>query len=103
MKISAVLLLVLLTLSGCATGGRIGGLSPNLVNGILDANLPAEYTGDARFRHRNPYATINIRAGNLRRGPAGWNFDWLIYTREGRVSDGTIVLGKPPLEAFSLQ
>jgi hypothetical protein len=84
------LLCLALAFAGCAS---TPGVSPGLINQVLDSTLPATFTGPASIRHRNPYVTLVIEADGLKRGPMGWEWRWLTYKREGRVSEGTITLG----------
>lgn len=84
------LLFIALAFAGCASQP---GVSPGLINSILDGALPPTFTGPASIRHRNPQFTVTIEAEGLKRGPAGWEWRWLSYKREGRVSEGVVTLG----------
>lgn len=86
--------LAALALAGCAS--PTSGVSPGMISQILDSTLPPTFTGPAVIRHKNPYTTINIDAEGLKRGAAGWEWSWLRWKREGRVSDGEIELGTRP-------
>jgi hypothetical protein len=88
-------LFLCLLLSGCGTlpDGQVA-----LVQQALDAALPASFKGDLHIDHTNPYIKGSIDAGALRRGPTGWEFDWLVYKRNGWGSNGSIRLGKVPAQ-----
>lgn len=85
-----ILLCVAMAFAGCASQP---GVSPGLINQVLDATLPPTFTGPIAIRHRNPQFTVTIEADGLKRGAAGWEWRWLTYRREGRVSEGTVTLG----------
>lgn len=85
-----IFLCLALAFAGCQTRP---GVSPGLINSILDSTLPPTFTGPLSIRHRNPQFTIVIEADGLKRGPAGWEWRWLTYKREGRVSEGTVTMG----------
>lgn len=89
MKYTTIALLCL-ALSGCAT---TPGASPAFIDKVLDSTLPPTFTGPASIRHRNPYVTLVIEADGLKRGASGWEWQWLSYRREGRASEGVVVLG----------
>jgi len=87
---SLVFFLIALALAGCQTQP---GVSAGVISQVLDSTLPPTFTGPAVIHHKNPYTTIDIEAEGLKRGAAGWEWAWLRWKREGRVSDGTIELG----------
>lgn len=93
----ALLVLVLaLALSGCGTlptGGGKAGVP--VVQRLLDDIFPAQFTGDVHVEHSNPYFGFTLDVGNLRRGPNGWLFDWLVLDRHG-FTKGKTRLGNPP-------
>lgn len=89
-----VLAVAALMAGGCASKGS--AVSLGMINQVLDASLPPAFTGAIRLKHRNPYVTLAIEADGLKRGPNGWQWTWLTYQREGRVSNGIVIFGKPP-------
>lgn len=90
-----LLLVTAIALSGCGTVPN-GELA--IVQKALDAILPRDFKGDFFIGHTNPYVKGSIRAGALRRGSSGWEFDWLVYYRDGWASSGAIRLGAVPVE-----
>jgi hypothetical protein len=94
-SILATFLLAVGLLSGCATAPGAAESQLGRITRALDAALPANFIGDAHVQHSNPYLSITIDAGGLKRTEKGWEFTWLIYRRNG-LSHGTITLGTPP-------
>jgi len=84
-----------LFLVGCGSVPSGTTTRPALIQRALDMVLPPGYTGDAHIEHTNPYFSFTLDAGNLRRGPAGWEFDWLVFDRHG-FTHGKTRLGTPP-------
>lgn len=85
--------LVALFATGCASTGGKHGLA---INSVLDAALPADFTGPAHLEHKNPYFDFTIDAGGLWHDAAGWHWTWLKYKRSGRFSNGVVEIGIPP-------
>lgn len=92
--LSILSLVLLFSLAGCQTAPTRGDVA--IVQKVLDAILPPNFTGPIRVAHKNGYFRISIYAGGLRRGPAGWEWDWLVYIRDGVISQGTASFGTPP-------
>ncbi len=72
----------------------LAGCSTPPVQRMLDGALPPNFKGSARLEHKNPYGKIIIAAEGLERLPAGWVWTYLSWTREGMVSNGSLVVGK---------
>lgn len=83
--------LLLALAPGCASVS--GGNDAALIQRLLDRALPANFTGDASFEHKNSYLDFQISARNLRRVDNQWKWDSLSYRRNGRFSHGVITLG----------
>ncbi len=79
------LALCLLALAGCGTPP---------VQKMLDGALPPNFKGDALLTHKNPYGKIVIETRGLERLPSGWVWTYLSWTREGMVSNGSLVVGE---------
>lgn len=86
-----VVLLCLALAPGCASVS--GGNDAALIQRLLDRALPANFTGDASFEHKNSYLDFQISGRNLRRVDGQWKWDSLSYRRNGRFSHGVITLG----------
>jgi len=92
-NLTIIFLVCALMGTGCANVP--GSDQSSRVQRALDELLPHDFTGDVLAKHNNPYLKFLIRAGNVRRGPQGWSFDWLVYERVG-FTTGEIRLGTPP-------
>lgn len=88
------ILLVVLALSGCGTFPS----GPTAIQQVLDHVLPPNFSGDINTTYKIPmYLEIRISAGNVYRGPTGWQFTWAEYHRSGPAfSSADIFLGKRP-------
>ncbi len=78
--------------AGCASVPA-GAPHVSVIERVLDAALPAAFSGDTKVVHKNPWIDVTIAAGNVRQVDGRWTWDWLEYTRNGRFSAGTITLG----------
>lgn len=94
--IVAALFVVALLFSGCASINRTADNARVTIQKVLDAMLPATFTGTAHVEHSNAYFNVTIDAGGLRRTEAGWQWSWLVYKRNGLISHGAIRFGNPP-------
>jgi hypothetical protein len=88
MKARIVLAVAVLLLAGCSLV-PVPGLS---IQSILNAELPANFTGNARIEHKNPYFDVTIDVKGLRHADGAWVWDSLEYLRNGRVSQGRVTL-----------
>lgn len=109
MKTPAILVLILavaalLFLSGCITGRRASADGPLIVT-VLDAMLPADFSGPVHLEHRNQYFTIVIDGADVHRVEGKWTWTWLEYERTSSIplfsgvtwsSTGKVRLGSPP-------
>lgn len=95
MRTLVVLLFSALLFAGCASSPSSSGYSPGLLTKILDGRLNPHFIGDAKIETSYPPFSVRIEAGNLHRGPDGWEYDWLVWERHG-FSSGKLVLGTPP-------
>ena len=86
------LVLVMLILSGCATGG---GDRQSLVQRILTAKLPPDFRGDAHVQEKTAWFKFELRAGDLRREGGRWVWTWLTYQGDSPFTDTTFTFGQP--------
>lgn len=100
-RIAFLFLSLVLVLTGCMSRPVAGQL---LIAPILDRIVPADFRGDGEFAECGQYLTIEVRAGDLHKGAAGWTWTWLEYRRTINVplvpgvpyrQEGWVKLGAP--------
>lgn len=104
---AAALVFVLGFVSGCATAASTGD-DGRLVQRILSAILPPDFSGPVSFRRSDMLMDWDIQAGGVRRNTETglWTWDWLTYERKSHFaivsglswnSTGVVRLGSPTM------
>lgn len=80
-RIQHLILILCLLCAGC---GTLPSGKQAFAQQVLTALLPPDFEGDVDFKEKVPtWVDLRVQAGNVKRTPNGWTFDWFDYERNG--------------------